>query len=207
LNRLGFIGAKTVLQKRNTCTWQMFLDSGYLRHRCITQLTAKLTTAPMAASTAVLTTSCRPSCPMMLSRVPPVVPAPSRWSILMAAGLLSGGCPGPAQSVRLIIPGGRTFHRLQHAQRQGHVFRHGHHLRRQLQRRGDDQLACHRQRFLDPVIKCRFVRRGHPGCLVVLLFHNASIFSLTTTVSFPRSISSTSRGYTNLYAAAECSTR
>src|SRR5690606_31378329 len=111
------------------------------RHRCNTHVTAKLTTAPMAASTAVLSMSCTPSWAITLSNVPPPVQMPS-WALVIFIGF------------SFLLPHA-AFNRLQHAQCQSEVPRYYHHLGGQFHRRSDDELAGHRQRFLDPVIKCR----------------------------------------------------
>src|SRR5690606_21033555 len=124
-----------------------------LRHRCSAHVTAKLTTAPIAASTAVLTMSCMPSCATTLSSIPPPVPIPS------CALFIFIGSPLLSQA---------TFHRLQHAECQGEVPSYYHHLRRQFHRRSDNQLAGHRQRFLDPVVKCRFLRFWEADCFCIV---------------------------------------
>src|SRR5690606_33959118 len=104
----------------------------------------------MAASTAVLTMSCTPSWATRLSSVPPPVPMPS-WALVIFIAFP-------------FLVAHAAFHRLQHPQGQGQVPGHDHHLGRQLHRRGDNQLAGHRQRFLNPVVKCRFPHLGNLDC-------------------------------------------
>src|SRR3546814_6077185 len=121
-------------------------------HRCSAHVTAKLTAAPMAASTAVLTMSCMPSWVTTLSRVPPLVPTPS-WKLVVFIGFSF-----------LVAVAQAAFHRLQHAHCRGEVLGQHHHLGWQLQRRGDDELAGYGLRFLDPVVKCRFSRLRTADC-------------------------------------------
>src|SRR5690606_11959108 len=130
-----------------TCTFVWAI--AYLRRLakcCKAQLTAKLTTAPMAASTAVFTTSCIPSWANTLRSVPPPVPKPN-WPLVVFIS-------------RSFLAAQAALNRFEHAQCQGEVLRHDHHFGRQFHRRGDDQLARHGQRFLNPFVKCRLPRFG-----------------------------------------------
>src|SRR5690606_4050250 len=112
--------------------------------RCSSHDTAKLTTAPMAASSAVRNISCTPSWPTMLSKVPPVVPIPSCWLVFIAFPPFLGG----------------AFHRFQNTQCQGEVSGYDHHLGRQLQRRRNDQLTGYCESFFDAFVNCRLSRFG-----------------------------------------------
>src|SRR5690606_36084695 len=89
-------------------------------HRCSAHVTAKLTTAPMAASTAVLTMSCNPICATTLSSMPPLVPMLSCMLLVFIAF--------PFRVAHA------AFHRLKHTQCQREVTRHDDHLGRQLHR-------------------------------------------------------------------------
>src|SRR5690606_14607607 len=82
--------------------------------RCSSTVTPKLTTAPMAASAAVFSTSYKPSCASTLSSVPLPVPMLSCVILIVFPFLYT------------------AFNGLQRAQCQGEVFGHCHHLWRQL---------------------------------------------------------------------------
>src|SRR5690606_12510375 len=85
-----------------------FIIDYFRCHRCNTQLTAKLTTAPMVASTVVFRMSSVFTKAKALSSVPLPVPMPNRKLLTFIALLPLAFYP--------------AFHGLQHAQRQGEVF-------------------------------------------------------------------------------------
>ena len=95
--------SKNRAPSRALLLFRFFLYLFFFIPRCSTQLTAKLTAAPMAASTAVLTMSCMPSWATTLSKVPLPVP---RLSCTLFIFIVA---PFPVTHA--------VFHGLKHAQR------------------------------------------------------------------------------------------
>src|SRR5690606_5098634 len=107
----------------------------------------KLTAAPRAARMAVASRSSNRSVPRMVSKVPPPVPMRSCRLVSIVRVLLSNSTRVSRQALRGVMS--LTDDSVEQGDAQGHVLGGCHHLRRQANRGGDDQLAGHGQPFLD----------------------------------------------------------